>query len=285
MSEQASAADAISGQGDAPPAEAPGSGNADNGAQAPWYGESEDMKSYVENKGWGAPTDVLTGYQNLEKILGDKANALTIPKEGDSEGWNNFYEKLGRPATVEGYELPESDADAKPIADWFAKTAHEMGLNKDQAHKFMNSWNEFADSTRTESEEAIAQKSETEFRQLRKEWGGAFEQNVQAGQMAAKAFGFTRDEVSKIESVLGTKATLERFAQMGRKIGEDGFQGNAPGSDTANFGLTPAAAKQQIADLQGDKEFTAAYLDSSHPNHKNAFEKMKRLNEAAYPDQ
>jgi hypothetical protein len=58
-------------------------------------------------------------------------------------------------------------------------------------------------------------------------------------------------------------------------MGEDSFAGER---SEGGFGTTPAAAKQQIADLKLDKEFMGKYINGD----RDAVAKMTRLMEAAH---
>ena len=40
---------------------------------------------------------------NSQKLIGSK---VSIPKDGDEKGWNEFYGKLGRPETADKYTIP-----------------------------------------------------------------------------------------------------------------------------------------------------------------------------------
>ena len=68
---------------------------------------------------------------------------------------------------------------------------------------------------------------------------------------------------------------LRLFATLGSKMGEDSFAGER---GEGGFGVTPAAAKQQIADLKLDKGFMDKYLSGD----RDAVDKMRRLMEAAH---
>jgi hypothetical protein len=277
MSDAASGAGLLAGQGGTPPAGGAGQGNAPD---APWYGNAE-LEGYIGNKGWENAGQVVEGYQNLEKILGDKANALLVPKEGDEQAWNDFYTRLGRPANASEYKLAEAEGIEAEAAEWFKDTVHKLGLSQEQAAQLFDSWNTYAQSSVTEVQEKQDAQSAKDLTELKKSWGNEFEANVRAGQRAASRFGFTEDEMNGMESAIGTKAMLERFAQIGRAMGEDNFESGGEGR--SSFGLTPQVAQQQIQDLQMDGDFQKAYLDPANPGHKAAKEKYTRLFAAAYP--
>lgn len=277
MSDAASGAALLEGQGSTPPAGGEGQGNA---PESPWYGNQE-LSGYIENKGWKEASQVVEGYQNLEKLLGDKANAMIMPKEGDEQAWGEFYNRLGRPAESGEYKFTETEGGDENLTNWFRETAHKQGLSQQQAAAMYDAWNEFAQAGNDEMAQQAELRATNELNDLKKAWGNEFDANIQAGQRAASRFGFSSEEMTGMENTVGTKALLERFAQIGRALGEDSFEGGSGGRD--GFGLTPAAAQQQIKELQMDQNFQAAYLDTANPGHKAAKEKYTNLFNAAYP--
>lgn len=291
MNDVVSGAEALSGQAEQAPQDAGQEGNAASqniggGEQnAPWYGDLDgDIKGWVENKGWKSQKDALQSAWNLEKLLGaDKAgNAVVIPKEGDADAWNAFYERLGRPQTPNDYKfnLQEGDEESE-IGQWFRDQAHKLGLNQQQAAALFEGFDQLMGSQAEQSQADLAAKAQQEMTELKREWGQAFEDNIMAGRKAARQFDLGEETLNKIEDALGTKGMLELMAKIGNSIGEHSFE---TGTNRAGgFGLTPAAAKQQIAELQADSQFQAAYLDAQHVGHKEAVQKMQRLQQAAYP--
>lgn len=282
MSEQASAAAALTGQAAEPAAPAP---QPETGNAAPWFGElDQDLTGYVENKGWKNPADAISGYRNLEKLLGaDRAgNTVVLPKDGDQEGWDNLFSRLGRPESPDKYDFKMPEGGDETLAGWFRENAHKAGLNTKQAGQLFDAWNQFNETFVKESQEKLALQSEQDMRDLKREWGQTFDANIQAGRAAASKFGFTGDDIAAIEQAIGTKAVLQKFAAIGRGFGEDRFEG--AGTSSQSFGITPAAAQAKIAELQSDKSFIAQYTDKHNPGHQQALQKMQQLMNAAYPE-
>jgi hypothetical protein len=120
-----------------------------------------------------------------------------------------------------------------------------------------------------------AQEAETELKALKGEWGQAYDQMVGAGRRAVQALGLDAARLSAYEEKLGTGEMLKLFATLGSKMGEDSFEG---GRSDAGFGVTPAQARQEIADLKMDKQFMDNYLKGNP----DAVSKMRRLMEQAH---
>ncbi len=75
----------------------------------------------VAQKGWRSAKDVLTSYQNLERLVG--ADKLALPaRDAGPEAWAPVWEKLGRPTDATGYSFaaPHEGAYDQDAADWLA---------------------------------------------------------------------------------------------------------------------------------------------------------------------
>lgn len=262
-------------------------GGADTGAAAttttgtqatPWNaGFDEDTQAYVGAKGWQSPVDLLTSYRNLEKFAGGSKALVELPGEdADPQKINEFYAKLGRPDSPDKYDLKmPADADPK-VTEFYKNLAHKHGLSSKQAAGLYGEWNEFITGLGQQSEADMVATSEREVLDVKKEWGQAFEQNLDAGRRAAAALGYDQSKLDAMESKLGTAETLRLFATLGSKMGEDSFAGGE--REGSSFALSPAVAKQQIADLKLDNQFMGKYLSGD----KDAISKMTRLMEAAH---
>lgn len=279
--EQTSASAMLSGEGEHVPAQQEQTGN----VEAQWYGDvDESLTGYIQNKGWQSPKDAINSYVNLEKLIGaDKAgNTVVIPKEGDQEGLNALYDKLGRPADKDSYQLEAPEGSDSDLVDWFKGQAHSIGLNNQQAQTLLNNWQEMAGGMVESQTLQTQQQQEQDLADLKKEWGMQFDANVMSARKAAKQFGIDTEAMNKMENALGTKGLMEFMTKIGKGLGEHTFEeGNGQGG---GFGMTPAAAQAKISELMGNSEFTNKYLDASHPGHKHAMEQMTKLQAMAYPE-
>lgn len=236
----------------------------------------EDTNAYVSNKGWKEPSDLLMSYRNLEKFAGGAKNLLELPPENATpEQLDAFYSKLGRPTDPNEYGLKAPDGGDPAMVEWFKGTAHKLGLSAKQAQSLFTEFNGMSGSMQEKMQAQMAQESEKAIGTLKQEWGQAYDQMIGAGRRAATALGYDAGKLSAIEDKLGTAEMLRLFATLGSKMGEDSFAGER---SEGGFGVTPAAAKQQIADLKLDKEFMGKYLAGD----KDAVGKLQRLMEAAH---
>ena len=236
----------------------------------------EDTNAYVSNKGWKEPQDLLMSYRNLEKFAGGAKNLLELPPENATpEQLDAFYSKLGRPADPNEYGLKAPDGGDPAMVEWFKGTAHKLGLSAKQAQSLFTEFNGMSGSMQEKMQAQMAQESEKAIGTLKQEWGQAYDQMIGAGRRAATALGYDAGRLSAIEDKLGTAEMLRLFATLGSKMGEDSFAGER---SEGGFGTTPAAAKQQLADLRLDKGFMDKYLSGD----RDAVSKFQRLMEAAH---
>ena len=236
----------------------------------------EDTNAYVSNKGWKEPADLLTSYRNLEKFAGGAKNLLELPPENATpEQLDAFYSKLGRPGNPDEYGLQPPEGGDPELTNWFKGTAHKLGLTAAQAKALYTEWNGMSGAMQEKLQAQKAQEAETELKALKGEWGQAYDQMVGAGRRAVQALGLDAARLSAYEEKLGTGEMLKLFATLGSKMGEDSFEG---GRSESGFGVTPAQARQEIADLKMDKSFMDNYLKGNP----DAVGKMRRLMEQAH---
>lgn len=222
---------------------------------APWYGETH--KPLIEAKGWKSPDDVITSYTNLEKLLGaDRAGrTVVLPKdENDTEALKVFRAKIGVPERPEDYELPMPTDDSGEFAKAAAKWAHEAGLPKAAAQKFvgnLNSW--FEELLKNEQAEAAAN-SQRELDALKLEWGADYDKRAELARRGARTIGakagLNNDDIEVLEHALGTGKMLRLFAALGATGAEHQF---VTGDDQSGFGMTPAQARQKLDEMRAKR--------------------------------
>jgi hypothetical protein len=250
---------------------------ASNAAGNWWDGfQDNDLKGYVQNKGWKDPADLAVGYKNLEKLLG--AEKIPMPKGADdAEGWTRVYDALGRPKSADEYKLSVPEGDTGEFAKLAAGKFHELGLTAKQAEGLAAWYNEQGSGRMNEMQQQQAAKAEADMQSLKQEWGAAFDENVEFGRRAAREYGLNAEKLSALENSLGTSEMLKLMATIGRAQGESEFVTSGSGN---TFGMTPSAAQQRITALRADKSWTAKYISGDA----DARSEMQRLMNLAYPE-
>ena len=245
---------------------------------------SEESKGYIQVKGFKDPAAVVESYINLEKLHGVPAeNLLKLPtKDDDVEGWNQVHTRLGRPAKAEDYKIPapaQGQTDEN-FSNWAKNAFHQAGLSTKQAEKLATQFNEFAATSQAQQQQVSAQAGKTAEAELKREWGGAYEQNMRLIDKAAVQLGMKDEHLAALRQAMGPAAAVKFVHNLAVSLGgEDKFVGGAHGG--FNGALTPGAAQSKIKALKSDKEFTMRYINGDV----KALEEMELLHKFAYPEE
>jgi hypothetical protein len=151
-------------------------------------------------------------------------------------------------------------------------------LSKTQAQKLSEWWNtSLVETTKTFNEQkAAAVKQQTEA--LQKEWGSAYQQNVELAKAAASKFKISSELLTKLESNLGGPETMKFLVEVGRATMESKYVGSTDRGQ--GFGvMSPAQAKHEISALQTDRDFMSRFGSGD----RKAIDRMSQLHEWAFP--
>lgn len=258
------------------PAPAPAAGSA---PAADWLNGMDDAtKGFVTNKGWKNPAEVLGSYQNLEKLVGAPADKLVkLPAADDADGWKAVHAKLGCPQTPAEYNF---NADAAKggnpdFAKWAGENFQALGLSVKQGQELAGRFEKYAEGLKAAQDQAQITQLQEGQKGLQKEWGAAYDQNVQIAKRGAAVMGVDKATLDKIENAIGFDGVMKLFHSMGAKTGEANFVHGSPG----NGALTPAAAAERISALKADPTFVKRYTEGDA----NARQEMQRLHEMMSP--
>jgi hypothetical protein len=264
--------------------------NETGATEQPWYSSfDEDTRGWMENRGLTKmdPTvaleNAVKGFRNAEKYVGTPhEKLLTVPDfdKADKAELDQFYSKLGRPADAEKYELTVPEGQPTDFAD-FAKTMfHEAGLTDRQARLINDKWNDYVAGQGDAQVEQYQENLKQQDAALRKEWGEAYDDQIDKAKSAAREFGLQENQIDAMEKALGFDGLMKFMSNIGAKLGEDTFVTGGNGGGNFNGKMTPAGAQARIKQLQGDKEWSSKYIAGNH----EARAEMERLMKAAYPD-
>lgn len=254
----------------------PGAG-APAGGEQPWYTgiQDEGLRGYVQTKGFKDPAALADSYRNLEKLQGvPQDRLLKLPEKADDPAWGDVYKRLGRPDDAKGYEL-QFEGDPS-FAERFGGVFHEAQLTKAQAQKLNTAWNGYVEELLANDQRDRQERDAKDLQELKTEWGGTYDENVEVGRRAGREFGLSEDEFQQVSSALGSGKTLKLFQRIGAKLGEaKPFDPSGSGGNSG-FGMTPEAARARIQALSGDKEWTAKYLNGGAAE-KDEMERLQRI--------
>lgn len=246
-------------------------------------GLSQDLRGYVENKGFKDPSSLADSYRNLEKLLSaPKERLLRLPDKEDAPEWGDVYNRMGRPGSADEYDIkPPQGETNDTFAKWARDNFHELGLSKKQAQGLANRWNDYVNNGQKSSQESMVAQVAAEEAGLKKEWGMAFDQNVGLAKRAAATFGVTSEVLDKMESSMGFGGVMRFMHSLGAKLGEDTFVGGG-NQGGGGFGvMSPAAALNRLAELRKDHGFIKRYAAGDIA----AKDEMNKLHRFAYPDE
>lgn len=266
-------APAVSAGGNTPNGLSPNSG----GNPSDWTtGLNDELKGFVQNKGFKDPGMALESYRNLEKLMGaPKERLLKLPEKADDPAWNDVYGRLGRPEKAQDYGIK---GDEKFVS-WAQENFHKLGLSKTQAEKLVENWGNFTGEQEKARLDASQAKAAEEDKALKNKWGQAYEKHTAIAKQAVKEFGMTAEAIDKLESAMGYTGVMELMYNIGSKLGEPSFV--AGGNKGGGFNvMSPEAAKSEINSLRSDPDFVRRYTN----NDAEARAKMIHLHKMAYGD-
>ena len=160
---------------------------------------------------------------------------------------------------------------------------HEAGLSQKQANALYNGYMNYISDGFKDMETNTAMQREGWDKEIRQEFGKAYDERVDLAQRAAAEFGGEPFQQWLDESGMGDHPMMiKMFAKIGQSMMESGSE---PTGMSTQFTMTPDAARQEIARLQRDPNFMKQYTDNEVDGHIQAIEKMRDLFSYAYPDE
>lgn len=221
-----------------------------------------DTKEYVTQKGFKDPKAILESYRNLEKLRGvPQDRLLKLPEASDAPEWGQVFEKLGKPATPEGYGFKPKDPNNNAFTDWAKGTFHKLNLTTQQGQELVQQFNAYNEQLEAGAREAHTAAVQTQTMGLKKEWGAAFNQNVGRAQSAYRQLGIPDKAIDSLEREIGFDGVMKLFNSLGSRMGEHEF---VNGDSRPAFGegtvLTPDQAKARIKALKQDNNWVQKYL-------------------------
>lgn len=259
------------------------------GAVPTWYDgfKSPENKGFVQTKGFDSPEMVIESYKGLEKLMGvPKDRLMTLPEDRSKpeavKEMEAIFSKLGKPESADKYDFGEMPKDSptasKEFIDWAKNAFHKANLTSDQAKSVIAEWNQQQTQAFKAQTEAEGKAAETNFNDLKANWGNAYDQKLSIAKSGAKEFGLTPDQIDGIQKNIGYQKTMELFHNIGSKIGEATFQN---GQSMGFQAMSPDSARNAIAALKQDSSFMNKYANGDA----EAKAKMNRLMADAHPGQ
>ena len=263
MSEEATPAP---DEGQAPP----------SGEVAPSWTEgfSDEMRGYIETKGFSDPAALATSYQNLEKLRGVPEERLVqLPADmSDLEAMAPVYSKMGRPETADAYTNVLGEGFDTDTFKAITERAHMLGMGDGQLQGMQEAISEIA----TKTQEAQDAEADEQF----SAWKESNEDGYQNAARVMAAVGLKEGDIAALLN--GDKTAIYDFAaKVGARSAEgDVVHGQQPTGDTG-FGMSKAVAQSKISELFQDKAFTDAYYSTNKAIRQPAINRMIELQKTA----
>lgn len=241
-------------------------------------GFSDDMKGYVQNKGWKNAQEIADSYRNFEKNYAGvgQERLLKLPESWESPEAQAVWEKLGKPKDAKGYALKVPEKGDPKLAEWASDVFLKSNLTADQAQKVMSAWNDrqTAVQTQTVENQKIALSQATE--KLKTEWGAAYDKNMNLAKSGMMALELDSATVDLMANTMGAEKVFKQLSKIGAGIGESSFVAGRPAGDGT---VTPEQARNEIEELKRDHVWVQKYLGGDF----DAKKRMEHLMKMATP--
>lgn len=226
--------------------------------QSDWTSSlGDDLKGFAQNKGFKDPKDVVDAYRNFEKLMGaPKERLITLPESlEDKTAMDPIWQRLGavKEAKEYGFEASKDFGDEK-LTDRLKQVAHELKMPRAQAEGFVKALNEWQTGRLTETKAQVESKVTAEGETLKKDWGAAYDQNLNIANGVAQKFEMTKEQLMGLGASMGPAAAMKFLHKLGQGLGEAQFHQGSGAGGSGNIN-TPEAAKAEIKQLMGDADF------------------------------
>jgi len=226
----------------------------------------EDVRSFIETKGYKAIDGMIKSQKELESFVGQRDQLITIPDENDTEGWNEVHTKLGRPAKPEDYKFEPSEEEKNLVNEnllgLFKEYAHQQGMNQ---KAFENTVRFQLDATKAEMQ-AYAEEQNNAQKAIRERFNTEDEYNQFTQKALGFAEGFKLDDGKSVADVIENyglahdPVVLDMLGQLADRVAEDPL----PTGETR-------VPQSQPDKLKAIKE-NPAFTNAAHPDHEKVMQ-------------
>ncbi len=202
---------------------------------------------------------LIKSHVHLNSMIGKRVADMS-PE--DAEVLKGLY---GRPKDAQGYSIPEGAAPE--VADWYKKTAFELGLSTEQALKLSQSFMDLEKSAMERMSVQHRQQEEELQATLQKEFGSALDKRVAVARKAVDAYGGAELKDYLNQTGLGNHpAMIKAFEKIGMEL----LEHQTPGvKGSTDLGLTPSEARNRANLILNNPELRKKAFDASIPKDRN----------------
>jgi len=222
----------------------------------------------------------------FNESMGSKLpNWMLKPDLENAEQSSEFWSKLGVPSDAKDYELPdvnvpdgvELNADRQ---EYFRNVAKEANMTKEQFKSFMTK----VLVTEVESTTAAVTAKEQAVKDLKTDWGQAYEERMAIVTKTAEATGAPDSVVAAAKEGTAGVDTMNWLYKVGTALGGEGreMMENSSNKSGKVGALSPAEAQSQLDEI---------HANAKHPFYTAVGDEKKRATDAyvalmkqAYPN-
>lgn len=259
-------------------------GNPEGGGEPQWeYPEGFDetlkgnptlLKYADKDNGKFDYAKIMKAHVHATGMLGK--DKVTLPDETWTEDqWSDLYQKLGKPESLEAFEikaqLPEGMEENKEFASKFKEMAFQANLLPKQAEKLYSEINNYIHGSLSEVNEKQEAEYNSQVENLKKDWGEAYEQKCTRAYSALEQFADDKEiQALKEGGFIQDPVVARLFDKIADSLSEDKL--NIEGAQT--FGMTPAEAEEEISKMYRTDH---PFMQKNHPQKAYYQEKMQKL--------
>jgi hypothetical protein len=242
--------------------------------------DNEDIKSagFWKNLEGKDANEVGKYIKELQSFAGKKGD---IPKsDASQEEWDAFYNKLGRPEDVDGYDFTIGDEFTKVVGEEsapffedaveeFKKEIFKIGASADQAENLVDWYLGFVANSIEEDNKAVEENMQAMETELRREWGDSYDGMMNGIEVMLEANGMPKEniEFAKEAGLLKDPSFAIALGKIATKFGDDPEIGHHQTN-------TLAGINDQLFDVEQEVK---EYLKTGTPIPTHIREKMDYL--------
>jgi hypothetical protein len=227
--------------------------------------------------------DVATlakSYIHAQKQIGK--DKIVIPdKHASDDDWKNVFHKLGLPKDVKDYalDIPKEAGLDEGFIEKFKEAALGAGVMPKSAKALLEWYSKAADETVRQTKEVAETKNKELLEGLKKDWGTAYDRNLQAARLAIKDFA-DEDTVKYLnESGLSKNVQLLKlFSKVGLATKEPELRA---GAERGGNVMAPKEAQEKVSAIYGNPSHP--YWNKNHPSYHNAVKEVADLMAMVHP--
>jgi hypothetical protein len=244
----------------------------------------EDLREHSALQPIQDVENLAKAYVNASSMIGK--DKIVLPGEhASAEDWAAVYDRLGRPANADGYELDAGEQADAGMLNWFTNTAHEIGLNNAQAQQLVSAYNEMTAGLSENPDDVIEAAQQNTQAVLQKEYGARFEDNINnAGALLNE---FASEELSETLLADGSRLGdnpdfIRALVSMSEFINERVAEDELIGIEKTPGLMSPDEARSKLLEIE---RIDGPLFERAHPQHLDYLRERDRLYGFIYRDE